>query len=62
MLFPCSPDSLSVTTSRGSTGELCGQTQFQDSYLHNGGRGIMLEDASAQLEFCTNVADMVCGK
>ena len=62
MLFPCSPDSLRVNTTRGITPELCGHDQFESSYLYNGGRGIMLESGWARLEFCTDEVGMVCAK
>ena len=61
MLFPCSPDSLRVNTTRGITRELCGNDQFQDSHLYNGGRGITLENRSACLEFCTDESGIVRG-
>ena len=61
MLFPCSPDSLRVDTTRGITEELCGNDEFENSYLYNGGRGIMLENGSARLEFCTDESGIVRG-
>lgn len=48
-----------VNTSRGDTGALCLQSELEDSYLYNDGRGIFLEDGKATIDFCSDDDRMV---
>ena len=52
-------DTVSVNTSRGVVADICTDIEKENSYLNRPG-GVILEDAKAQIEFCSNEDGMVC--
>ena len=53
-------DTVNVITSRGETTPLCTDEEIDGSYLS--GRGVILQDATARIDFCSNDNDNIVRK